>query len=150
MRSQSQSDRDLTGIEALKKREAEAADRLALPHEVKDIVTGVVKGAALAAAREDREPLDRIRHLESRLDEERQDKEDLQARLENVEGIRDELLAKVLDMAERGFNAKLALGNAVAADELEARKSKRDLIAKTVLYVLGMIAVIVDVWSRVK
>lgn len=41
---------------------------LAIPHEIGFEATGVLVGAALDEARDDREPLDRIRHLEKRQD----------------------------------------------------------------------------------
>lgn len=70
-RHQTSTQRDLDGLEAKKKRESQPmrANELAVPHEVKDVVTGVVPaGPELDKARAEREPEDRFLHLEHKND----------------------------------------------------------------------------------
>lgn len=62
-RHQTQTERDLDGLDAKKRRE------LAVPHEVNDPVTGVIpRGPELDAARAKRPTEKRFEHLEQRAD----------------------------------------------------------------------------------
>ncbi|HEY6038806.1 MAG TPA: hypothetical protein VIV58_31205 [Kofleriaceae bacterium] len=130
-RHQTQTERDLEGLAAKKRRETEPQGvrippELAAPHVVTDPATGVVKGPALDAIREERPPAERFRHLEARCD--------------RLEAEKEELLKTVLDMAKRGFNAKLELGTATANEKLAWWRDLRGTAVKVVLIVAGAIA----------
>jgi hypothetical protein len=130
-RHQTQTERDLSGLEAKRKRETEPRgvriDELAVPHEVEDRGTGVTEpGPELDAIREDRPPLDRIRHLEKRLDQ--------------VQREKDEVVQKLLNMAERGFDLKLEVGKKTADETIAAKRDWRGGIIKVALIIAGAIA----------
>ncbi len=112
------------------------AGELAIPHEVKDPITGVVQGPALRAARERRaaeDPTADIVHLAERLDA-------AEHRANAAEKSREELLLKVIDMAERGFSAKLDVGKKAADEGLTARRDWRGAFIKVLMLIAAAIA----------
>jgi hypothetical protein len=134
-RHQTSTERDISGIEAKKKRETNPfgtkipthprGTDLALPHEVEDPITGVKEGKDLDEARAERPDPERFLHLEHRLDAADSDRDDL--RKQNAD-----LLKQILEMAGTRFAADTRTREANAT-------SKRELIRNIVLAILAAI-----------
>lgn len=110
-RSQTQTERDESSYLAKLKRDS---DRLAAPHEVPEDITSQYEGVDLDQAREDRELIDRVRHLEKK---------------------NDELLKKLLEMAGAKFTSNVTIVEANAS--FWRRNGERAIAA--VIAVLGAI-----------
>lgn len=145
-RIQTQTERDADSYAAKLKRESEHADKLAVPHEVDDPVTGQYEGPELESKRDERDPKERFKRLEKKADTGEVERAELRA--QNAE-----LLQKILDMSGTTFNTNIEIGKASADDELAAKKAKREadeaarkarreLVAKTVLQLLVILGAV--------
>lgn len=134
-RLQTGTERDAESYAAKLKRESEQADKLAVPHEVDDPVTGQYQGPELEEKRDERDPKDRFKRLERKADEGEAERAELRA--QNAD-----LLKKILEMSGTTFNTNVLIGKASADDVLAARKARRDLFAKTVLQLLVILGAV--------
>lgn len=132
-RSPTQTERDEESYLAKIKRDEAAAERLAVPHEVDDPVTGQYIGPELEKMRDEREPIEdealrsRMKRIERRLDT--GDRVDDDLRKQNAA-----LLATVLKMSGVKFESN------TTNIELNAA-TKRNLVTRIVLAVAGLITI---------
>lgn len=134
---QSQSERDFDGLAAKKEREAIPEERF------DDPVTGNYEGEELRAMREKRPPADRISRLEEKHDELVKEVTETRLEVAAMSG-KLEVLPRLVDLVEKAadaqhltFTAKVEVDKAEKLDAIDARKAKRQLIAK----VAGLAAV---------